>query len=309
MPRLPPSTAAGRCPTRRPGCPPTRTTTCPCPAPPPRSGSRCRARPTGRRSPTRPVPGMLGARVALSRTAGSVLTMPEAVGTDHAACRRRGRCGPARPAAPALRARLGEPGGDHDQRRAPPSPALLDDLDRRRRRARRPRPGPPRRRCRDARVRPHARHAPGLRVAPGTRARRSRRPAGCAARSWPTPPGSRLAPMTATDPGRSSRAIDRASARCSRACARPRSVSVGRCRASADHPVGEPALRPCSRPGVEHRRSSSGSPAARRRRNAGCRAPGPRRPGAPAARRPRPRPWWASSTRKATSASPGPVRS
>ncbi len=118
----------------------------------------------------------------------------------------------------------------------------------------------------------------------------------------PTPPGSRPTPMTATDPGASRRWTERASARCSRARWTARDSAVGsRSRVRWTEPSSKLRcwVKPASRNTLIILLLAGSTSAAKRRmpRSLATAAMCSRRADAT------PRPWWASWTRKATSAS------
>ena len=109
--------------------------------------------------------------------------------------------------------------------------------------------------------------------------------------------------MTATLRASKNSWIEAASARCSRACITSDGGVGGVDREDQPHHAVLEAARPRGSRPRGRSGSSGGSPGARRRRTGRCRAHGRPGRGARAAAGRCPRPWWASWTRKATSAS------
>ena len=91
-----------------------------------RSSRATPSEPDWAKNPTRPRPGTIGARLALSRTSGSVLTMPEAVGADHPHAGGAGGGDQLPLGRAALGPGLAEAAGDDDQPAHPLAPAGLD---------------------------------------------------------------------------------------------------------------------------------------------------------------------------------------
>ncbi len=261
------------------------------------------------KNPIRPGAGSRGANVALSRTAGSVLAMPRQFGPTTRmppVCARRissacaaapagpasakpaltttSACSPARAASSTTSSIFS--GGTATTARSSGTPASA---------------------ARATAPRPPTRAALGWTGTIGPAKPPSRR---CPSTAAPTPWPLELAPYTATPRGASSRAIDRASVRCSRRHCTSSELSVGamgkaRCTTPSAY------LRSTSYPKSANTRSMvalAGSTSATNRVMPVSRAAAAR---CSINRGPIPRPWYASSTTKATSASPasGPSRS
>ncbi len=255
--------------------------------------------------PMRPGRGISGAREALRRTSGEVLTIPKAFGPmirmPYArACRTRARWR-SRPSGPLsaypaeMTTRPCTPCSPHSVTTSGTCSAGTATTARS--------TGPSMSRTERWAGTPsiHSRSSPKARLTAYSR------PVNPAVRRWsrmlrPTPPGTRPTPTTATEPGTSSRRTDRASARCSRARCTARERSVGSM-SNSRRTTPSSKLRFCVYPASVNTLIIlvlAGSTSAVKRR-----MPRSRATAAMCSRRAEatPRPWWASCTRKATSAS------